>query len=523
MSEHPIPLNVLSTNDPKKEACATKCGKCKGSGNCSNTDDRSDSLLAPMDKVLPTLHSDGSRIWIIPSLARGVLWQRRRWLAYALIAFFVTLPHLRIGGRPYILLDIASRQFTILGHTFYPTDTPLVACLLLMAFFSVMLVTALAGRVWCGWGCPQTVYLEFLFRPIDRFFSNTMGRGGKSRTSLNGVAMVGRFVVYLACCMFLAHTFLSYFISTDVLAKWMQSSPTKHPTAFLVMGGATAGLMFNFLYFREQFCMIACPYGRFQSVMLDRTSYIVAYDAGRGEPRKKGKRAKTAETSVQHSKGHGKEDVLTLEVPTVQSAGDCIDCGRCTAVCPTGIDIRNGLQMECIHCTQCIDACNQVMTTIGKPNGLIRYSTQDLLAGKPARIVRPRTIIYPAIILIAGGLFLAVLSTKFSFDSRLMGAPGAPFTLGRDQVVQNNFQLRLVNRSQLEQVYSVHFDDPTIVANWSSGDSIRLPPGQSVMVPMDVHFPMQATQGKGYRDATLTVNDSSGSSRDIHVRLSGPR
>ena len=518
MSKIPNPLSLLS-DENKHSHIKNKCDNCTGNGSCASADDRSNSLLTPDENVLPTLNSDGSRIWIIPSLAKGVLWKRRRWLAYALIAFFVTLPHLRIRGKPYVLIDIASRQFTFFGQTFYPTDTPLVACLMLAVFFSIMLATTLAGRVWCGWGCPQTVYLEFLFRPIDRFFSNTVGRGGKSRKSLNALAYAGKYMVYLACCLFIAHTFLSYFVTTDTLAKWIQSSPTKHPTAFLVMGVTTAGMMFNFLYFREQFCMIACPYGRFQSVMLDRTSYIVAYDSNRGEPRKKGKRA----TPTQATSRVASEEVLTLDSLAVQNLGDCVDCGRCTAVCPTGIDIRNGLQLECIHCAQCIDACNQVMQTIGKPSGLIRYSTQNELEGKPASIIRPRTVIYPAIVLIAAGLFLAILSTKFAFDARVMGVPGAPFSVGSDRQVQNNFQVRLVNRSQLEQDYSVNVSDEDVVAKWSSGDNIRLTPGQSVMVPLDMHFPLQKTTGKGYFDTKLKVADTGGATREIKVRLSGPR
>ena len=264
--------------------------------------------------------------------------------------------------------------------------------------------------------------------------------------------------------------------------------------------------------------MIACPYGRFQSVMLDRTSFIVAYDGGRGEPRKKGKRSDPNETAVPLC-----GTVLTLDSIAVRSAGDCVDCGRCTAVCPTGIDIRNGLQMECIHCAQCIDACNQVMQTIGKPTGLIRYSTQDALAGKSSRILRPRTIIYPTIILIAAGLFMAVLSTKFSFDSRVMGAPGDPFTIGADRLVQNNFQVRLVNRSQSDQIYSVGFANDEIVAKWSSGDSVKLTPGQSLLLPLDVHFPLNKTTGNGYIDAGLRITDSDESTRTIPVRLTGPR
>ena len=388
----PTPLTILSDNDRKARiaACSVGCGDCQGTGNCTSThdhqhalhdhqhalhaiannNDRSDtendeavraltgndgSILKPEEQVLPTLNRDGKRKWINPSIELGQKWNYRRWVAYALIAFFVVLPHLRIQGKPYVLIDIASRQFTFIGHTFYPTDTPLLACLTLATFFSVMLVTSLAGRVWCGWGCPQTVYMEFLFRPIDRLFNGTVGKGGKTKRQLSGAMQFARVLVYLVCCMFLAHVFLSYFVGTDRLSKWIVTPPTEHPTAFLIMAGTTAAMMFHFLFFREQLCLIACPYGRFQSVMLDRKSLIVAYDTGRGEPRKKGKR-----------------QPLSLEVLTKPANGDCVDCGRCTAVCPTGIDIRNGLQLECIHCAQCIDACNAVMGKVGLPSGLIR-------------------------------------------------------------------------------------------------------------------------------------------------------
>lgn len=176
-----------------------------------------------------------------------------------------------------------------------------------------------------------------------------------------------------------------------------------------------------------------------------------------------------------------------------------------------------------VFIVQCIDACNQVMTTIGRPTGLIRYSTQDKLAGKPVSVIRPRTIIYPTIILVAGGLFLTVLSSKFSFDSRIMGAPGVPFTVGSDRTVQNNFQVRLVNRSQNEQVYSVGVEDAEILAKWSSGDTVRLTPGQSVMIPLDIHFPLPKTSGTGYLDAKLIISDSSQAKRTIPIRLTGPR
>jgi polyferredoxin len=182
-------------------------------------------LIPAQEMVLPTLQGDGKRRWINPALSTGKYWKRRRLLAYGLIAFFVTLPHLRYAGKPLVLLDIVSREFTFFGHTFYPTDSGLLLLLMLTVFFSIMFLTAVGGRLWCGWGCPQTVYLEFLFRPIDRLFSGTVGKGGKPRKSLNAALQVGRFVVYLACCMFLAHTFLSYFVGTDRLAQWMRLSP----------------------------------------------------------------------------------------------------------------------------------------------------------------------------------------------------------------------------------------------------------------------------------------------------------
>ena len=278
-------------------------------------------LLDAPEHVLSTLESDGSRRWIHPRLSTGKWWKRRRVVAYALIVFFVVLPHLRINGKPPVLLDIVARKFVFAGHTFLPTDTLLLALAMVGVFVTIVLATALTGRVWCGWGCPQTVYMEFLFRPIDRFFENTVGRGGKAKREVSGGWAVARFLVYLLLCMLLAHTFLAYFVGTDRLAQWIRSSPIEHPTAFLVMGGTTVAMMFDFLFFREQLCLIACPYGRFQSVMLDRSSLIVAYDGNRGEPRKKGR----------HIEGDGN--------------GDCVDCNQCVVVCPTGIDIRDGLQM----------------------------------------------------------------------------------------------------------------------------------------------------------------------------------
>jgi cytochrome c oxidase accessory protein FixG len=455
-------------------------------------------LIPAAEMVLPTLHGDGRRNWLNPALSQGKYWKRRRILAYGLIAFFVTLPHLRIYGKPLVLLDIAAREFTFLGHTFYPTDTALLALLMLTVFFTVMFVTAVGGRLWCGWGCPQTVYLEFLFRPIDRIFAGTTGKGGKPKRSVTAFLQIARFLVYLACSLFLAHTFLSYFIGTDRLAQWMQLSPFQHPQAFAVMAVVTGGIMYNFMFFREQLCMVACPYGRFQSVMLDRKSLIVTYDIGRGEPRHKGKAVEG-------------------------QAGDCIDCGHCTAVCPTGIDIRNGLQMECIHCTQCIDACNSIMDRIHKPQGLIRYSSQDALAGKPHSWMRVRTLIYPTLALITSSLFVVVLLTKFAFDARVLRTPGAPFTVHSSRTLQNNFQIRLVNRAPQEQQYSITMVEPAAATATWSDITPTLKPGESKLVPLIITAPVGTTAPLGSVDATAEIKDQEGRSRRVKLRLLGPR
>jgi cytochrome c oxidase accessory protein FixG len=430
----------------------------------------------------------------------GSWWKKRRTVAYVLMIVFIAIPHIRIGGKPLILLDIAARKFTIFGRTFLPNDTLVLALFMLSVFVSVVLITAIAGRAWCGWACPQTVYMEFLFRPIDRLFEGTRGKGGKPRDPMSGARQIARFLVYLALSMFLAHTFLAYFVGTDRLSQWIRSSPIEHPTAFLVMAATTGLMLFDFLFFREQMCTIACPYGRFQSVMLDRQSLIVGYDPNRGEPRKKGKRTN--------------DDV----------AGDCVDCNQCVVVCPTGIDIREGLQMECINCTQCIDACDNVMDRVGTPRGLIRFSSQDGLAGKTNKLVRPRTLIYPAILaLVLGGLGFAV-NEKSGFDARVIRGKGAPFTLVSGGQVSNSFNLRLVNRTEVDQLYALEIESPdSAILEVIDRDALLLKPGDSVLVPLQIRFPSGLTFGKGNCSTAMRVTDQSDNERTVDFRILGPR
>ena len=392
----------------------------------------------------------------------------------------------------------------MLGHTFLPTDTILVALLMLIAFVSIVFLTTVLGRSWCGWACPQTVYIEFLFRPIDRLFEGTAGKGGKPKRELGFSLGLIRFGLYVAIASLLAHTFLSYFVGTERLALWLFGSPLKHPVAFSVMLVTTALLTYDFFYFREQTCMIACPYGRFQSVMLDRQSLIVAYDHNRGEPRRKGKRA--AKTQAGKS-----------------LSGDCLDCNQCVRVCPVGIDIRNGLQMECINCTQCIDACDDVMRRAKLETGLIRYTSQDALGGSPWKFLRMRTILYPAVLAILVTGFFAAASTKYSFDARVIRGKGAPFTLLTSDEASNTFSIRLVNRSDQEQSYDFEVLSPASAKlEVIEPESLHLKRDESILLPIQISFPSNLTRGDGNAPVQLEIRDRDENVRELNFMLIGP-
>jgi len=471
-----------------------------------------DNLTSPGQRVLATLNQDGSRHWITPRLSIGRFWHARRVVAYALIAVFAVLPYITINGHPAMLLDIVNRRFYLFGATFMATDTKLMAVLMLIVFLSVFLVTALLGRVWCGWACPQTVYLEFLYRPIERLIEGAPGSRRAASPTHPGLKLL-KYVLFFICSCYLAHTFLAYFVGVEQLRHWITRSPLEHPTSFLVMLATTGLMVFDFTYFREQTCLVACPYGRFQSALTDRNTMIISYELRRGEPR--GKRSRPHDAPV----------TLPILAVTPGTQGDCIDCRMCVTTCPTGIDIRDGLQMECIGCAQCIDACDTVMDKIKKPRGLIRYSSAAILSGEAKRILRPRILVYPAILIGLMSLFVYLLATQQSAEAAILPRQGTPFYTMPSGEIANQVRLRIVNRGESASAYTVSLT-PEAVARGEritlEGNPFTVEPSQSTTVGFTIEAPPGVFSRRGALETSIVVSDGAEFTSSLPFRMLGP-
>jgi cytochrome c oxidase accessory protein FixG len=455
-------------------------------------------LQAP-GRVLPTLNEDGTRRWLRPRLSRGSFFQRRRVLAYVLMLVFLLVPYIRIGGRPLLLLDLPRREFTFFGTTFGATETLLFMLLFGSIFLAIFLLTALLGRVWCGWACPQTVYMEFLFRPIEYWLE-----GGPRGTSANDARpglkprRLIKLGIYLVLAMFLAHTFLAYFVGIDTLIEWVQVPPAQNLSGFLVMLFTTGLIFTDFAWFREQTCLVACPYGRIQSVLLDRRSLIVGYDRRRGEPRHKG------------AKQRGPTD------------GDCIDCGMCVQTCPTGIDIRDGLQMECIHCTQCADACDAVMAKIGRPKGLIRYTSRDEIEGLPRRLLRWRVVLYPALLLTLLGAFAFTLGQRTDAEVTVLRGLGAPYTQDAEGRFVDQARVRIHNRASDDRRFQISLVDAEGVQMIAPQNPMPVPGRRMVTTTLFLVAAREAIP-HGERVVMLRVAEGERFSVDVPYRMVGPQ
>jgi cytochrome c oxidase accessory protein FixG len=370
---------------------------------------------------------------LYPRKVRGRYFRARTWLSWVLLALMFGGPFVRIHGNPLLLLNIVQRKFIILGHIFWPQDMIMFALALLLFITSILIFTAAYGRLWCGWACPQTVLMEMVFRKIEYLIEgDSHQQRALARAPWTGSKLAkktAKHSLFLALSFLVGNTLLAYIIGTEQLFRIITDSPARHLHGLAFMVLFTLAFYALFARFREQACTFICPYGRFQSTLLDENTIVVAYDYKRGERRGTWRREQPLAT--RNAAGHG----------------DCIACQQCVAVCPTGIDIRNGTQMECVHCTACIDACDNVMAKIGRPSGLIRYASLNGIERGECLRLTPRLVGYTVVLLALSGLLAFLVFTRSDVQTTLLRAPGALFQKMPDGHYSNLYTVRVVNKT----------------------------------------------------------------------------
>jgi cytochrome c oxidase accessory protein FixG len=383
---------------------------------------------------LATADQEGHRMWIYPKKPKGRYYQARLWVAFVLIAIMFSGPFVKINGNPLLLIDMIERKFSVLGALFWPQDNLIFAFSFLLFLTGIAIFTAAFGRLWCGWTCPQTVMMEMVFRRLEYFIEgDAQAQRALAKAPWNANKILrksAKHAVFLALSFVIGNTLLAYLIGIEDLLTIITDNPANHTTGLFFMSLFTLLFYSIFARFREQACTFICPYGRFQSTLLDENSIVVAYDYRRGEQRAPLKRAQSA-----------------IE-RTLAGLGDCIDCHQCVAVCPTGIDIRHGTQMECVNCTACIDACDDVMTKVGKPRGLIRFaSLNGIEKGERLRIT-PRLMGYCVVLLLLGLGLITLLITRKDVDITMLRAPGGLFQTTPAGRINNLYLVKLTNKTQ---------------------------------------------------------------------------
>ncbi|HKJ41626.1 MAG TPA: cytochrome c oxidase accessory protein CcoG [Sunxiuqinia sp.] len=384
-----------------------------------------------------TVDEEGSRVWVYPKKPKGKLFNYRKVVAYTLLAFFYVAPHIQVNGNPLIFLNFLQRKFILFGSTFYPQDFYLLVLASITLLVFVILFTVVYGRIFCGWVCPQTVFLEFLYRPIEYLIDgDRRAQIELARQEMTPIKLIKRLLkhsIYLAISFWTILTFLSYIIGYSQVKILMIGWPTSHFSALIGVLAFTGAHYYVFAWFREQVCSLACPYGRLQGVMLDTNSIVVAYDYIRGEPRGRGKN---------------------------EDKGDCIDCKRCVDVCPAGIDIRNGTQLECINCTACIDACNSVMYAVNKPKGLIRYASERSISERKKHVLNARAIAYSVVLVILLGVVSYSFINRGSVDTTIVRMQGSMYQEYGNDAYSNVYNMQMINKTNETATMSLKLLSP---------------------------------------------------------------
>jgi len=391
-----------------------------GNSNSSGNDSFRDSIA--------TIDKDGKRAWIFPTKPHGKLYNLRSYLSWFYLVVLFGLPFVKVHGEPLFMINVLERKFILFGMIFWPQDFFIFGLGMLIFIVFIALFTVIYGRVFCGWACPQTIFMEMVFRKIEYWIegdANHQRALKKAPWNAEKIRKKGlKYILFFVLSFLIANTFLSYIIGMDEVLKIASEPVSKHAGGFAAILIFTTVFFFVYSWFREQVCLIVCPYGRMQGVLLDKESIVVAYDYLRGEPRHKF-------TKKQES-----------------SYGDCIDCALCVKVCPTGIDIRHGTQLECVNCTACIDACDYMMESVNRPKGLIRYDSERGIAEKRRIGITNRMKAYTAVLVILIGLEVFLVSTRSDYDATILRAKGMLYQDQPNDQVSNLYTIKLVNKTR---------------------------------------------------------------------------
>jgi len=409
---------------------------------------------------IATVDASGKRIWVYPKKPKGRYFNKRVVVSIILLSILFAGPFIKIGGEPFLLLNIFERKFSILGTVFWPQDFFILALLAITFFVFVILFTVVFGRVWCGWACPQTLFMEMVFRRIEYWIDGDAGQQRKlAKMPWNGEKIRKRLLkhgIFMLIAVLIGHTAMAYLIGIEQVKEIVTQPPTAHLAGFIGLVAFSGIFYAVFAYLREQACVAICPYGRLQGVLLVKDSIAVMYDWLRGEPR--GRMKKNEERS---------------------DKGDCIDCKLCVHVCPTGIDIRNGTQLECVNCTACIDACDDVMTKVGKPTGLIRPTSYNAIAEGKNKLFTPRVAGYSGVLAILITLLIVFISGRSEVEATVLRTPGMMFQKLEDGQIQNIYNVQFLNKTAEEIEFEVRVKDMPEATIIKAGEGNVLLPAKS--------------------------------------------
>ena len=381
---------------------------------------------------LGTVDEDGKRIWVYPKKPSGKFYEKRKIVSYLLLVVLLASPFIKINGNQLFLFNVLERKFSIFGFVFWPQDFYIMVIALIICVIFVALFTVAFGRIFCGWICPQTIFMEMVFRRIEYWIEGDRGsqiRLDKQKWNAEKIRKKGlKWLVFAIVSLIIANVFLAYIVGSDQVLAMIKEGPSQHVSTFLSLIIFTGVFYFVFAWFREQVCIIACPYGRLQGVLLDEKSVVVAYDHKRGEGDKG--RAKFRKNENRADRG----------------VGDCIDCFQCVHVCPTGIDIRNGTQLECVNCTACIDACDHIMESVNLPKGLIRYASEDEIEKKSKFVFTARMKGYAAVLIILTGILTGLLFMRSEVEAKILRLPGQLYE-HKGENISNVYTYKIANKT----------------------------------------------------------------------------